>query len=82
MATVERSLRRLVEKWLGPVDSARVSARQVPSRSPRPSRCVRVQADRPTGTVTLLVFRHPDGNWHVFPPQPARPAMNAWSVSA
>ena len=82
MATVERSLRWLVEKWLGPVDPARISARQVPSRSPRPGRCVRVEADRPSGTLTLLLFRHTDGNWHVFPPQPARPAMNACNCSA
>lgn len=79
MATVEHSLRKLIEKWLGPVDTSQVSACQVPSRTAQRSRCVKVQARGPSGTLTLLVFRHPDGNWHVFPPQPARPVMNAWS---
>lgn len=74
MDEVEHSLRMLIERWVGPVETSRVHACVVRSSAHR-ARCVRVEADRASGTLSLFVFRHQDGSWHVFPPAPPRPAI-------
>ncbi|MFM0326896.1 hypothetical protein [Caballeronia glebae] len=75
MNSRERSLRVLVEKWLGGegAKSARVTRF---SRSARKQwRYVCVETERPSGTFAVVFFRHDDGSWCVFPPQKPRPAM-------
>ena len=76
MGTRERSLRVLVEKWLGP-DAARHArvTRFCHSRR-KPWRYVCVEADRPSGRLAFVFFRHDEGSWCVFPPEYKRPAMN------
>jgi hypothetical protein len=31
--------------------------------------------------VAILFFRHDDGTWHVFPPEPVRLAMGAYETA-
>jgi hypothetical protein len=73
----ERSLRVLVEKWLGLDCLGR--ARVTRLRSPRQHalRCVRVEDARASGALAIPFFRHDDGSWCVFPPEGQRPALNA-----
>jgi hypothetical protein len=35
-----------------------------------------VEADRPSGTLAFVFFRHDEGSWCVFPPEYKRPTMN------
>lgn len=75
MQTTGRSLRFLVEKWLGtsPERHARVTAFGHCRR--RAWRYVRVETTHPSGVREMLFFRHEDGSWCVFPPEIRRPAM-------
>ncbi len=76
MDSSKYSLRLLVKKWL-PGDGA-ISIRIVRRGSSLGSvrRCVRVQAQRPGGLLSLLFFRHDDSAWYVFPPETARPCAS------
>nr|WP_084688669.1 hypothetical protein [Paraburkholderia oxyphila] len=73
----ERSLRSQVEKWLAPIPSVPVRVTRF-SRVRSSQWCyVRVEVDRPTGPVGMFFFRHGDGTWCVFPPEPNRLVMGA-----
>jgi hypothetical protein len=76
MSTRERSLRVLVNKWLGcdPAAGARVTRFSHTRR--KLWRYVCVEADRPSGKLSIVFFRHDDGSWCVFPPEIKRPALN------
>ncbi|MFM0437256.1 hypothetical protein PQQ84_12370 [Paraburkholderia strydomiana] len=74
MAASERSLRELVEKWLDTSGAASARIQLQPSAGQRNRRCICVEAQRETGTLTLFFFHHGNGLWHVFPPD-ERPAM-------
>jgi hypothetical protein len=82
MDTRERSLRVLVEKWLGCdlVLNARVTHFSHSRR--KRWRYVCVEADRPSGKLALAFFRHDDGSWCVFPPEYKGPTMNIVSTVA
>ncbi|MDB5837709.1 MAG: hypothetical protein JWR14_7539 [Caballeronia sp.] len=76
MKAGEKSLRCLVDKWLGPTATipARVT-RFIHTRSE--ARCyVLVETARPTGVLAIFFFRHADGSWCVFPPEIKRPSMS------
>lgn len=80
MKVGERSLRVLVEKWLGLDCLERARVTRLRSTRRRALRCVRVEDARPSGALAILFFRHDDGSWCVFPPEGRRPALNAgWS---
>lgn len=75
MSARERSLRNVVESWLGSEPGNRLRITRI-SRSRRKLwRYVRVEAVRGDGAMALVFFRHRDGSWCVFPPAPMRPAM-------
>ena len=68
MAERERSLRRVVEAWLGPAAHVRVTRCVHPRR--KLCRYVRVEAVRDKATLVIVFFGHHDGCWCVFPPAP------------
>lgn len=72
-----RSLRALVEKWLGS-DSARpIRVARVGRSREMPWRHVRVETVRRSAPFEIVFFRHADGSWCVFPPEAKRPAMSS-----
>ncbi|MBC8750124.1 hypothetical protein OKW42_000761 [Paraburkholderia sp. WC7.3d] len=82
MASTEKSLRWMVENWLAP--NRAMAVRVIEFRHFRSHRgCyVRVEALRSTGSVAMFFFRHRDGTWNVFPPNPERPAMGVYLRAA
>ena len=82
MSTADKSLRLLVEKWLGAAGAQplRVLMTQR-SQSGRICR-VCIESNCPSGPVTLFFFRHDDGSWHVFPPASRLPAMSIGRLAA
>ncbi|WP_230972073.1 hypothetical protein [Burkholderia pseudomultivorans] len=73
METAGRSLRDRVESWLAPNRAVPVRVRA--QRHAAGGRCVRVEATVPNGAVEICFFRHDDGAWHLFPPDPRRVTM-------
>jgi hypothetical protein len=82
MNTAEKSLRYLVEKWLAPNPAMPVRVIQFGRISVDKRRYVRVEAPAPSGSRAIFFFRHDDGNWCVFPPAIARPAMMGYRLAA
>lgn len=76
MGTLDRSLHVQVEKWLGSVSSLQTRVTRFSRSRQNPWRCVRVEALRASGTLSIVFFRHDDGSWCVFPPQGRRLTMN------
>ncbi|BAN27591.1 hypothetical protein [Caballeronia insecticola] len=72
----ETSLRRLVEKWLGPASDMRARVTLFSHSRASRWRYVRVASYRASGELSMFFFRHDDGSWSVFPPQAERPTMN------
>ncbi|TCG03956.1 hypothetical protein BZM27_44465 [Paraburkholderia steynii] len=73
MASVGRSLRNMVQDWLAPDPKRGFRVSHV-GRSGH-GRYVCVVADNGAGSRAMFFFRHRDGSWCIFPPQPERPAM-------
>ncbi|RQR44351.1 hypothetical protein DIE21_33825 [Burkholderia sp. Bp9140] len=73
MGSAGRSLRTMVRDWLAPAVESGVSVSHV-GRSVF-GRYVCVVADNGAGPKEMLFFRHRDGKWYVFPPDPERPFM-------
>lgn len=82
MINAEKSLRLMVEKWLEPNSALRVRVTQFRRMHANRGRYVRVEALRPAGPVEIFFFRHGDGTWCVFPPEPERPMLRALSHAA
>lgn len=82
MTTADKSLRVLVDKWFGArgVRLVRVRLYRLPGSIA--ARCIRVEAQRPSGTLTVFFFRHHDSSWQVFPPETIRPAMSLDRLAA
>ena len=79
MSIAEKSLRLLVEKWLTPTPATPIRVTRF-SRTHSNSnwrRYVRVEAQRPQGSITLFFFQHDDGAWRVFPPETGRLTLRA-----
>ncbi|WP_238287660.1 MULTISPECIES: hypothetical protein [Caballeronia] len=82
MNTRETSLRRLVEKWLGPESEMRARVTLFSHSRASRWRYVCVASRRASGELSIFFFRHEDGSWSVFPPQARRPTMNASRMPA
>jgi hypothetical protein len=72
MSTCERSLRILVEKWVG---RTQVRVTEFSHTRREPWRYVCIEAPQANQSIELVFFRHDDGGWCVFPPQRRRPQM-------
>ncbi|PTB19088.1 hypothetical protein C9I57_18720 [Trinickia symbiotica] len=77
MAGRQRSLRRVVESWLGTHGATDIRVTRFSGTRRKRCRCVRVEASGERGKLAILFFRHDDGSWCVFPPAPSRPFMGA-----
>ncbi|TAL97923.1 MAG: hypothetical protein EPN73_04790 [Paraburkholderia sp.] len=75
MSGRERSLRKVVESWLGSEPENRLRITRVSRSRWKLWRYVCVESARGDGAMALVFFRHDDGSWCVFPPAPMRPAM-------
>ena len=71
----ERSLRSLVEKWLGPISATPVRVTRFGRVQPNQGAYFHMELLLPTGPVGMFFFRHRDGSWRVFPPETERLAM-------
>jgi hypothetical protein len=77
----ERSLRCLVEKWLGPASTTPVRVIQFSHSRRKQWRYVCVEATHLYGTFSYVFFRHDDGSWCVFPPESRRPSTRLYSIN-
>jgi hypothetical protein len=77
MRTREKSLRALVEKWLGPDSERKARIRRFSHPRKRAWRYVHVETFHSSGAFEIVFFRHQDGSWCVFPPDIDRPTMSA-----
>lgn len=77
MAVRERSLRNVVAFWLGVDGPGGVRVTRFGRAHNKLWRYVCVEALREQSTFTIVLFRHADGSWCVFPPAPYRPVMGA-----
>lgn len=73
MATAATSLRSMVEDWMAPNPEGRVRVSRF-GRS-KNGRYVCVESVCAANTIAMFFFRHRDGTWCVFPPDPERPTM-------
>jgi|ERR1700674_11923 hypothetical protein len=73
----EKSLRRLIDKWLAPTPAIPVRVKRFSGMRSNQRRYVCVEASRSAGSLVIFFFRHDDGSWCVFPPATERPAMRA-----
>jgi hypothetical protein len=71
----ERSLRSLIEKWLGPTPATPVRLTRYGRVNSSQIRCVLAQSSEPTRALSIFFFRHDDGGWCVFPPAVSGPVM-------
>jgi hypothetical protein len=82
MGTVHRSLRLVVEKWLGSTPAMPVRVTRFGRMPSNRRRYVCVEVLRPGGAVAIYFFLHDDGTWCVFPPGIERPAMGvSWRTA-
>jgi hypothetical protein len=75
MVLRERSLRHVVELWLGAVQPGRLRVTRFGRSRGKRWRHVHVEVSRDKGVLGMLFFLHDDGSWCVFPPSPCRPVM-------
>ncbi|CAD6561393.1 hypothetical protein LMG27952_07453 [Paraburkholderia hiiakae] len=77
MAARERSLRHVVESWLGTQEAGHIRVTRFSHTRRKLWRYVCVEASRERGKLSIVFFRHDDGSWCVFPPAPRSPVMGA-----
>lgn len=76
---VSQSLRGQVKKWFAPAINTSVKL----TRHDNPNlQCVRAELISTTQQKIIFFFRHPDGEWRVFPPRPTQPTMRACLMAA
>lgn len=75
MGASERSLRAIIERWMGASVSVRVT--HFSHALDRQRRFVRVEVTSDRDPIALVFFRHDDGRWYVFPPDRKAPSMMA-----
>jgi hypothetical protein len=73
----EKSLRVLVDKWLGPGGAMTVRVMEFSRTRSDRRRYVRVGTFWREECFAIVFFRHDDGSWNVFPPGTDMPAMRA-----
>lgn len=76
----EKSLRSMVDKWLGPAMANPPRVASVGRLRDCGSRFVCVESDRLTGTLSIVFFKHGDGAWYVFPPMTSRAGLAAYGA--
>jgi hypothetical protein len=77
MASAERSLHLVVERWLAPEFAKQVRVTRFRNRRSVRECYVCVETFNATGAVAMFFFRHEDGTWRIFPPRRERPMMRA-----
>jgi hypothetical protein len=82
METYHDNLRHTIDKWLAPTPAAPVHAIRLCRMQSSHVRYVRVETIRSAGVFALLLFRHDDGTWQVFPPAIVRTTMNPLRLAA
>ncbi len=75
MASADKSLRHMIEHWLGPAHDDQVRVTRFRNRRSTRECYVRVETSNAAGPVAMFFFRHQDGTWRIFPPSQERPAM-------
>jgi hypothetical protein len=65
----------MVDKWLSPDPAKGFRVTEFKNRRTRHECYVCVETSRETGPVALFFFRHKDGTWNIFPPNPERPVL-------
>jgi hypothetical protein len=78
MYSGEKSLRVLVEKWIGPGEAMTARVTTFSRTTSDRRRYVRVSAFWRGGCFSIVFFRHDDGSWNVFPSTPAAPVVSAF----
>jgi len=63
MNSDEKSLHKLVDKWLAPAPAMPVHVTQFGRTHSGHRRYVRVEASRPADSLALFFFLHDDGSW-------------------
>ena len=69
------SLRALVDKWLAPTRSVPARVTETGRLGLSGVRFVRLEGQVSAGLLSIVFFRHGNGEWDVFPPVPPSPAM-------
>ena len=77
MSSRGRSLRLLVERWIGTDDANHARVTRLARGARGPWRWVCVEVPRASGALRIMFFRHNDGSWFVYPPENPRPVMDA-----
>ena len=77
MSFRDRSLRNVVESWLGAQCAGRIRVTRFSHSRRKLWRYVCVETVSGSGTLAIVFFRHDDGSWCVFPPSSRSPAMGA-----
>jgi hypothetical protein len=72
----ERSLRAVVDKWLGAESAQGIRVTSFSHSRQATWRYACVEATRGSGTLAIIFFRHDDGSWRVFPPERRRPTLS------
>ena len=75
MDAERKPLRSLVDKWLAPTRSVPARVTETGRFGIAGVRFVRLEGRVPTGQLSIVFFRHGNGEWDVFPPVPPSPAM-------
>ncbi|RZF26728.1 hypothetical protein EVC45_26505 [Paraburkholderia sp. UYCP14C] len=77
MPSAGKSLRLMVEHWLAPDSESRLRVAEFRNRR-SPRECyVCIEKSTTTGSLSIYFYRHHDGTWRVFPPDPQRLTMRA-----
>jgi hypothetical protein len=71
------SLRNQINKWVALSVSRSVQLMRCVGAEVE---CVSADLKSDTHSITIFFFRHPDGNWQVYPPQRNRPAMRSCAM--
>lgn len=77
MASGGKSLRSMVEHWLGAAPSERVRVTEFRNRRSKRECYVCVETFKGKRPVAMFFFRHQDGTWRIYPPGRERPALRA-----
>jgi hypothetical protein len=77
MASAEKSLRLMVERWLAPAAADQVRITRFRNRHSISECYVCVESFNATRPIAMFFFRHKDGTWRIFPPDRERPTMRA-----
>jgi hypothetical protein len=73
MASTGKSLRLMVDHWLGPAPGHEIHVTAFRNKRFRDLRYVCVETVRAAGPFAMFFFRHRDGSWCIYPPDRERP---------